>query len=359
MATINSTANDGQTPNLPFTSERLQAALRRHLADERLTLTEIADDGPADRDTVQLLTAHYHSGEQGGSLALACKRGFEEGSVAADDKVLAGADRREIRFYHELGTKVPLKLPTLVDSELEADPPWLLLTRLPATTLDRHAWQPAHYRRAVLDLAKLHAEFWEDHTLWQRDWLWRPTAVHGSNLLENARQSWQAIQRDQGQRDLFFEPQVWAAFLEQPEFVSQRLQYFPSTLVHGDPNASNVVLPSSGPPVWFDWQFVAHAPGLLDLVVLYTASAYWQREPPALREMLALYSEELSRLRVRLPWSSAMEEGLDAMLVWYTAIWWLPQIVRLDVRVGQDFAERGLRQRILPQAEEALARLLA
>lgn len=342
-------------PNLPFTPDRLEAALRRHFSDDALTLRELRDEGSVRGGGRDLLTftAEYDAADGAGEIALIFKPAYADDSPLADDPVLVGSDRREVSFYQELSANVPLTTPALIDSDLDAG--WLLLERLPDSGVDRHKWQPAHYRRAITDLAKLHAQFWGGHDLWQHDFLWRPT---DHDLLDNARECWAQIEADGDQRNLFGDPELWASLLEQPEVISYRLYRFPDTLVHGDAVASNVLLPAEGQAVWLDWQFVGVAPGLLDLVVLYTASAYWHEQPPSLREMLNLYSIELAKLRVPLPWSSAMDEGLDAMLVWYVAVWWLPQVVRFNLRVGSEFATRFYLGIVRP-AEDALARLLA
>lgn len=198
---------------------------------------------------------------------------------------------REIETYRTILARESLGTPTFHGAVVEPHLGryWLFIEKAPGAPL----WQVGDFdvwRRVARWLAELHARM-EDHASvranaqaahvlrydgdFYRGWLDRAQAV--------AKQRSHAAGRKAG-RDL-------ARLLERYERIVDRLLELPTTFIHGELYASNIMVQEADPvrvcPV--DWEMAAIGPGLIDLAAL--TSGQWSEEER--RDLALAYASAL------------------------------------------------------------------
>ncbi len=238
---------------------------------------------------------------------------------------LANAGVREAGVYRSLSIQLPMPTPALIAAD--PDGAWLVTEAVEARAAPG-PWTADDYQQALVLLARLHERFWglaDDLAAYA--WLARPLTLDYEIHVYAAAQALGEIVRREWPPLIALSPQTLGTLgqmISQAEAVVQPLRAAPFTLLHGDFWAGNIVRDEDGDMVVLDWQLASLGPGVLDLVVMVTASQ-WQpyptSNPPAElplppAKLISRYRGEIARL-VGIRWSDwEWSELWDHALLW-------------------------------------------
>ncbi len=191
---------------------------------------------------------------------------------------------REIRTYQEILARDHLDTAHFYGAVVRPDEDlyWLFLEKIPGVRLSLTGEESA-WLLAARWLARLHSRFsGESETLNRSAPLLRFDAAFYRLWLERV-EEFQSVGLDQA---------VWESMVETYGRAVERLVRLPSTLIHGEFYASNILVQETREgcrirPV--DWEMAAVGPGLIDLAAL-SSGAWPERER---REMAAAYHDAL------------------------------------------------------------------
>ncbi|HKZ55626.1 MAG TPA: aminoglycoside phosphotransferase family protein [Anaerolineales bacterium] len=301
----------------PFSRADLTAGLRRHLGDLSVRVTDLQPVTMTHRlpaiGHIRGMLVEYQGESGPGTFRLVVKE--PRGTTRTG---LAGAGRREVGVYQSLAPQLPVATPVLVAASPAGD--WLLLEALrPAR--EASAWRKKDYLRAIDALAGIHDRFWglaEDLNAYP--WLSRPLTA---DFEVHVTAAVQAIERVvfQGQPEaLSGSParmDALARLTAQAEQVVEPLRRQPSTLLHGDYWPGNIVVLDDGSQKVFDWQLTAIGPGVLDVLVFATKSAWWFDSPPLQEEEIVVRYREVLARGIGHTWTAKeWSELWDHALMW-------------------------------------------
>jgi hypothetical protein len=247
-----------------------------------------------------------------------------------------GGGRKEVFFYSDLASHIPLGTPRVLDARILADGrAWLLMEEI-SDAKDDLEWDEADYKAVLSDMARLHAQFWSRTDLLDdHDWLWRPDdrslqdlAAARRSDLGTISSSWlpEALPELFGAERLARVSQV----LEQPNKVFGPMLAAGTTLVHGDYWFHNIQITHEGRQVLLDWQDPQIWSALLELVyflnlLLVVGSTVYREALPFPEElMIGWYTDALAEAGVTLP-KSVFDEALLAARVWHPLQHWFRQ----------------------------------
>ena len=174
--------------------------------------------------------------------------------------------RREIEVYRQILAESELGTATCYGAVIEAekDRYWLVLERVQGRELyqigDRSQWQ-----EAARWLARMHCRF-ADHVeeLRRKAPLLRHDADFYRVWIERVDAFRPQVVREGGTA-------LWTRLLDGYQHVIEQLQAMPTTLIHGEFYASNVLVDDRRDP-WrvcpVDWEMAAAGPGLIDMAAL-------------------------------------------------------------------------------------------
>jgi|GEM_PF-3704823 len=245
--------------------------------------------------------------------------------------------RKEVFFYRDLASRLPVETPYVLDARLLDDGrAWLLMEEITGVK-DGLTWDEADYRAVLYDMAHLHAQFWTRANLLDDcPWLWRPNHAALQELVAARKSDLDAISASWLTDAL---PEVFASdrlslatrVLEQPHKIFEPLLAAGTTLVHGDYWFHNVQITTAGRRVLVDWQDAQVWSGLwelayfLNLLLPIGPNAYRENLPVDEELMISWYAEGLADAGVVLP-KSAFDEALLAARVWHPLQHWFRQL---------------------------------
>ena len=199
----------------------------------------------------------------------------DEGLASA---LRSGSHERELRFYDELAPSTPVRVPRVYGSWYDQETAEFLVVQEAVDTdpsIDQIAGIDVGRAELVLiEVARLHATWWDDPQLRVLDWLPRldgPARRH--NLTTIARTGWDPL------CDLLADaltPAERALGEELPERIDvamARLGQLSPTLIHSDLRADNLLFSPSGDAVTLvDWQGAGVGPAGWDLAYFLSQS---------------------------------------------------------------------------------------
>jgi hypothetical protein len=342
----------------PFSLSDLTAGLRRHLGDTSVQVVRIIPQTmPYKRPAigrVRAVKVEYQAESGDGSCQIVVKE--PQGTTRTG---LAGAGRRETGVYRSLASQFPMPTPALIASSPVGD--WLLLEAFHSVR-DPKNWSVKDYRLAIESLTHLHDRFWElDVDLSAFPWLSRPL---GADFEVHVTAAAKAIERivQLGQPEpLVGAPErmrVLAALTMKADQIIHPLLHQPSTLLHGDYWPGNIAVLEDGRQMVYDWQLAAVGPGVIDLVVFVSKSAWWfDTIPLSQSDMVICYREEIQR-RNQVSWRDDEWEVLwDHALMWRFLQEWVDLLAASPNPLLETRAEQ-LDQVWLDPVAEAVARRL-
>lgn len=217
---------------------------------------------------------------------------------AASSPVVLQRAQRELFFYRELASQVPIRVPQLLASYTDGTgaSALLLVAYRPPEPPER--WQKAHYRQVAQQLASFHTCFWDaTEKLTAYPWLKRGSPGDLKRYLPQAHAAWQVLFEQPRFAETFtaHTRQMIAHLLPQVQVLSERITAFPQTLCHGDCHMGNLLYDQQGDPVWADWQEVGVGCGPEDLA-FFLQRAQAAGGGAAYASMVEAYQEQLERL---------------------------------------------------------------
>lgn len=256
-----------------------------------------------------------------GSWMRRCDLTLSDGRVIA--LVLKAARKglaQEALFYCDLAAHVPIRIPRPYGLAPNPEPGGrdiLIIEALP------HPLAPAqftagHVHAIAQAIAKLHASFMASEALEVTGWLPNAARLDRENFKRRINNALDAL-RSREKRMRYFPARLGAtgermvrAAAEQIEALMEPLLSLPPTLIHGDLNPNNIIIPQTAAytcepqeVAFVDWQNVAVGPSVLDIVYLHHMSRYhgndrWGRaifgEPLTdWNELAAFYLDALER----------------------------------------------------------------
>jgi hypothetical protein len=323
-----------------FPVPELTAGLRQHTADPALSISLLVErDIPFSRPSVGYLrglqvTCKNKKSRQAYNLVYKQSHGTTR-------KGLSGAGLREILFYRNLASQVPLATPKLIASHNDGE--WLVLEMVHALR-GPEQWTSTDYLTAVEGLVALHERFWglRDH-LETYHWLPQPLDADFDIHQTAAKDALQNLSGPDGAAQISRDQTLMNALYrltENATAIVDHLHRIPATLLHCDYWPGNLAI-TSEQLYAFDWQQVSIGPGTLDLVTLLQNSLWWFKELPLSAETLVgHYREVLYRLN-NLEWTDDEWSALwDYSLMWVFLSDWLPLLARIPSSIlSMRFAE--------------------
>lgn len=237
----------------------------------------------------------------------------------------AGAGLREIFLYRTLADQLPLRIPRLMAANPEGE--WLALSLLTGGK-QAEAWGVDEYRMAIDRLVDLHDRFWElGDDLRIFTWLVRPLDIDLNINANLAAISVRRLLETPGKDSIINGANLIPALQKltsNTREVSEVLQDFPFTLIHGDYWPGNLYIDQDSHLVALDWQQTGIGPGILDLAHFIQMSRWWfESLPVSPSEMIGRYREGLVSLTGR-QWSQGEWQRLwDCALLWNFLTHWL------------------------------------
>lgn len=192
--------------------------------------------------------------------------------VAAESAAyLRARGHREIRFYREVASHVPLLTPRVLESLTEASGRCALLLSAYAPLGPANELSEDEFSRIAEQLARFHAVYWRRTTLFNGlSWLEKPKNPDLTCDARHAAATWRALaEQPQFQgvltgsalRDI---EAALAEIMTKPEYGPETV----TTLCHGDCHPGNLLRDQAGCLVWADWQEVRVGHGPDDLTFL-------------------------------------------------------------------------------------------
>jgi hypothetical protein len=278
----------------PFTTAELTAALRRYLDEPVLTIHSICAESLRARPSLGLIRGVGLEVERAGHREHYSYVLKEPQWMSRLGLISAGL--REAGLYQSLAWQLPFAVPELVASDPEGK--WLMLEPYP-TEVQPESWSAQDYRKAIVNLARLHDNFWglgEDLTVYP--WIGRPLTAEHEIYVKAAAQSIEAIVQHGAPAfvaESIVRTTMLAQLVSQADVVVHVLQSAPQTLLHGDYWPGNISIDEDGRHIIYDWQMVSVGPGVLDLVGMVNNSRLRLSPLPIdPAEMIALYRREIA-----------------------------------------------------------------
>jgi hypothetical protein len=218
----------------------------------------------------------------------------------------------EARFYREIATEVPVRVPTAYHSEWDDDGRYVMVLedlsasgcRFPRPR-DEDIGVTAG--RIVDELATLHAHFWGDPRLdGELGWVREGKRVSFGGPSKFIRLAVERFGDEMGPafRDLA------ELYTERPMEVAAVLGSGPPTLVHGDAHLGNLFVDEAagGRPGFFDWAMVWRAGGVRDVSYVLGNSIPTEVRRDGEREWIQRYVDGLAAGGVTLGVDDAWEQ---------------------------------------------------
>lgn len=268
-----------------------------------------------------LVRPTYTTGGSGPASVVAKFAADREGSLSS--ALRSQSHERELRFYDELAPITPVRVPACHGAWYDPDTARFLLIQ-EAVGIDPTVDQIAGIgvERAMLvmvEMARLHAAWWRDPHLSSLDWLPRldaPTRRH--NLTTIADAGWAPLCDLVGDAIAAGDRCLGADLAALIDTALVHLASLPSTLVHSDLRADNLLFaPDGDAVVVVDWQGAGVGPPSWDLAYFLTQSLTIEDRRTYEAELLTRYLDELRAAgveadadEVRRGYGDAMAFGL-------------------------------------------------
>lgn len=232
-------------------------------------------------------------------------------------------NERELRFYDELLPSTPVSAPACHGTWYDPDTAHFCLLQDVVetdTTVDQVAGLTADQIALVIhELARLHARWWGSPDVLDRDWLPRlDSAGRVGNLHRLVGAGWEPLCELAGSELTAAERRLGTRFADRLVRKLEAVASLPSTLIHSDLRADNLLFSPDGDTVTLvDWQGCGVGPPGFDLGYLLSSSLpvdeRREHEDALLadyRTKLAAEGVPLSDAEVRAGYAESMHYGL-------------------------------------------------
>lgn len=268
-----------------------------------------------------LLDLAYAPGSHGPERIVAKFAALRDGSLAA--AVRGRAHERELRCFDELLATTPATTPTNYGTWYDPATAHFLLLQ-GAVAVDEQVDQiaglsPDDARLVLREMARLHARWWNDSQIGGLDWLPR---LDGDGRIQNmttlAAHGWEPLCGLMGNKFSPAEQALGAELPDQIEAALRSLASMPSTLIHGDLRADNLLFsPDHRTVTLIDWQGCGTGPPAFDLAYFMSQSLTVESRRQHEDELLEFYRSDLSEAgitvsaeQIRAGYAESMVYGL-------------------------------------------------
>ncbi len=232
---------------------------------------------------------------------------------------------RELRSYDELLAPTPVNVPKMLAAWYNAETAeFLLLQELinADTSVDQIAGISEKQARLVItEMAKLHAFWWGDPSLESMDWLPRlDDQRRRVNLTTITRKGWDHLAE-------LLDGEIASTVTQNAEQLAgeidkmlSRTAEFPSTFVHSDLRADNLLFSPDGSSVaLIDWQGCCIAPPVFDFTYFLIQSLTVEDRQKFEEDLLRFYMQELDKCGLSIGLDS-LREVYESSLFYSLAI---------------------------------------
>ncbi len=223
-----------------------------------------------------LVTPTYAGDSSGPESVIAKFAALREGALASARR--SKSHERELRCYVELLSDTPVNTPKFYGAWLDPDTAHFLLLQAAIDVdeqVDQVAGLTVEQAKSVLDqAASLHARWWQHPDLAEATWLPRADGEHRVHNLTTLCQTGmplltQMLGDELDEEDL----QICAAHTARLPLMLQRIAEQPSTFVHSDMRADNLLFsPADGQVTLVDWQGAGVGPPAFDIAYFFAQS---------------------------------------------------------------------------------------
>jgi Ser/Thr protein kinase RdoA (MazF antagonist) len=227
---------------------------------------------------------------------------------------------REHRFYRDLATRLPIKVPRVLGLDLDGEAEAAILLAAYESSPPPDQWTEQDYTQVAQQLGQFHATFWDQaETPAMPEWVEDKPQVTLAQCLAAAEQ-WRKLSEREELRETLAPllPRVERLLLQIPE-LDPRMITMPSTLCHGDCHTGNLLRDPAGDWVWADWQQVRRGLGVDDLAFLWQRAFAATDARPPYEAMMQAYRAGLKRMHRAL----LTDEQLQHNLAWSELRSWL------------------------------------
>lgn len=229
---------------------------------------------------------------------------LRDGSLASAQR--GGAHERELRCFDEILSETPVNVPANYGTWYDPDTAHFLLLQ-GAVEVDPAVDQIngldiADAKLVLHQVAKLHAHWWDSARLAATEWLPRlDGAGRVHNLTTIATAGWPRLCEALGAELTEHERALGAEFPRRLEAALRSVADQPSTLIHSDLRADNLLFPPDHSTVTLvDWQGCGLGPPAFDLAYFLTQSLTVENRRDHEDELLDFYRAELAAAGVDL-----------------------------------------------------------
>lgn len=268
-----------------------------------------------------LLDLSYAPGSHGPKQVVAKFAALRAGPLAA--AVRGRAHERELRCFDELLIDTPVATPTNYGTWYDPATAHFLLLQ-GAVEVDDQVDQvvglsPEDARLVLREMARVHGRWWTDRRIAELDWLPRLDGeARVNNLTTLAAQGWDPLRELMGDDLSSAEEELGANLPDRLLAALRSLADMPSTLIHGDMRADNLLFsPDHSTVTLIDWQGCGIGPAAFDLAYFLTQSLTVETRRRHEEELLEFYRSELresgvavSAEQVRAGYAESMLYGL-------------------------------------------------
>jgi thiamine kinase-like enzyme len=233
-----------------------------------------------------------------------------------------GLGTAEARFYRDVAADVPVRVPAVLYAALDDDGGYvMLLEDLEATGCrfprPDDADIVAVVDSIVVELARLHAQYWE-HPALGSELSW---ASEGMRIAFGSGARFMQMALDQFADDM---PPAYRRlgelYITQTRAIADLWAAPPHTLAHGDPHMGNLFVDGARAG-FFDWGMVMRKAGMWDVAYVICNSVPTEIRRANERAWIDGYRDELGRAGVLLDAATAWEQyRLYAVYSWNSAV---------------------------------------
>lgn len=265
-----------------------------------------------------VVTPTYPSGHVGPAQVVAKFAALRDGALASARR--GGNHERELRCFDELLGDTPVNAPRCYGTFYDpGDATFLLLQDAIETdpTVDQIVGLTIEQARLVLtEIARLHARWWNDDALPAMKWL---PGLDGDQRVDNlstiAKIGWSKMVEMLGDELTASEQRLGAGLPDRIESVLRSLARLPSTMLHCDLRADNLLFSPRGDRVSLvDWQGAGWGPPAFDLAYFLSQSLTVTDRRRHEDELLNFYRSELVAAGVHRDADQVREGYVESML---------------------------------------------
>jgi hypothetical protein len=286
---------------------------------------------------LELVDLEYSTGE-GPETVLIKLPAVNEANLAV--AVAFDIYRREVLFYRDIAERIGTGTPRVLLAQVDSPSEFVLvLEDLSGYRLgDQIAGcSLADAETGVVELAQLHAHFWDDVDRDELAFIPPETpSTHGDALRDGSRAGWDPMVEVFGDVVPEHMRAVRDRFLDAVPAMQQWLTTAPTTVVHGDFRMDNLFFaadPDHDPMVVIDWQGCLRAKGVRDVAYLLSQSVPTEVRREHESDLVVLWHRTLVEEGV---------EGYSAEQAWedyrraVLAMWILVAVIAGTLDVGND-----------------------